>query len=90
VALGVNPAKGMSCKYETADPDEIEVLDKLVADQSSAVLDEKAWKKLENPAAYEREKAAEAMKVKDAELAAERQENADLRKKLADLEKRTR
>jgi hypothetical protein len=90
VALGVNPARGLSCKYETSDPDEIEVLDKLVEDQSSDVLDEKTWKKIENPAAYEREKAAEALKAKDAELTAERQENADLRKKLADMEKRAR
>ncbi len=47
--ISANISKGLLCQYETSDPNEIDVLDGLVADSGTKVMNEQQYEKFRDP-----------------------------------------
>jgi hypothetical protein len=78
-------SKGLWCRYEATDPVDIQVLDGLVADQTTSVMTEEQRNKIVDPAFDEKKKLA----VAQAQLSEKDEVIAKMQRELEDLTRPT-
>jgi hypothetical protein len=67
LTVSANISKGLLCMYETADPVEIDILDGLVKDPTTRVMDEDGYAKYRDPKTYGIQKELDAERKKGVE-----------------------
>lgn len=83
--ISANISKGLLCSFETEEPDEIAVLEKLVKDQATKVMDAEGYEKYRDPSVFAEKKKNKELEAK---LEAQEKEIAEYKKAIEETNRK--